>query len=122
MFHINGVLAFTNKLREIGRPMSDLHIINIIMSMLPESFARAQSNWMTCVPEAERTVARLTSNLKAEETIIKSHAKSKEVALVANQNTSIFRFFLNLLYILTMLIVTLHRSESDSGSVVLQLS
>ena len=82
--NINNLLAYTNKLREIGRPMSERHIINRIIASLPKSFARAQSNW-TNVPEADSTIARLTNNLKAEETIIKQHSKPKEeVALVAH--------------------------------------
>ena len=64
--------------------MSERHIINRIIASLPKSFARAQSNW-TNVPEADSTIARLTNNLKAEETIIKQHSKPKEeVALVAH--------------------------------------
>jgi hypothetical protein len=86
MCHINGVLAFTNKLREIGKPMVDLHIINIITSSLPESYARARSIW-TLVPEAERTVNNLISKLKAEETIIASYLKpaKEDIALHASE-------------------------------------
>ena len=86
MCHINGVLAFTNKLREIGKPMAELHIINIITSSLPESYARARSIW-TLVPEAERTVNNLISKLKAEETIIASYLKSakEDIALHASE-------------------------------------
>ncbi|XP_032798408.1 uncharacterized protein LOC116935156 [Daphnia magna] len=86
MCHINGVLAFTNKLREIGKPMAELHIINIITSSLPESYARARSNW-TLVPEAERKVNNLTSKLKAEETIIASYLKpaKEDLALHASE-------------------------------------
>jgi hypothetical protein len=85
MCHINGVLAFTNKLREIGKPMAELHI-NIITSSLPESYARARSIW-TLVPEAERTVNNLISKLKAEETIIASYLKSakEDIALHASE-------------------------------------
>lgn len=97
MCHINGVLAFTNKLREIGKPMAELHIINIITSSLPESYARARSIW-TLVPEAERTVNNLISKLKAEETIIASYLKpaKEDIALHASEKqtdterTSIF--------------------------------
>ena len=86
MIHnINSLLAYTNKLREIGRPMSERHIINRIIASLPESFARAQSNW-TNVLEADRTIARLTNNLKAEETIIKQHSKPKEEAALVAHN------------------------------------
>jgi len=83
--NINSLLAYTNKLREIGRPMSERHIINRIIASLPESFARAQSNW-TNVSEADRTIARLTNNLKAEETIIKQHSKLKEEAALVAHN------------------------------------
>nr|CAH0100006.1 unnamed protein product [Daphnia galeata] len=88
MSHINGVLAFTNKLREIGKPMQELHIINIILSSLPESYARARSNWNT-IPVAERTVINLTGKLKAEEKIIACYSKpvQTEIAfLAAGQN------------------------------------
>ncbi len=44
MSHINGVLAFTNKLREIGKPMQELHIINIILS-----------SYQSPMPEQDRT-------------------------------------------------------------------
>ena len=86
MCHINGVLAFTNKIREIGKPMTELHIINIITSSLPESYARARSIW-TLVPEAERTVKNLISKLKAEETIIASYLKpaKEDIALHASE-------------------------------------
>jgi hypothetical protein len=84
MSHINGVLAFTNKLREIGKPMQELHIINIILSSLPESYARARSNWNT-IPVAERTVINLTGKLKAEEKIIACYSKpvQTEIAFLA---------------------------------------
>ncbi|EFX80096.1 hypothetical protein DAPPUDRAFT_318963 [Daphnia pulex] len=72
--HINCVLGFTNKLREIGKPMQELHIINIILSSLPESYARARSNWNT-IPVAERTVINPTGKLKAEEKIIARYLK-----------------------------------------------
>jgi hypothetical protein len=74
MSHLNGVLAFANKLREICKPMQELHIINIILSSLPESYARAKSNWNT-IPVAERTVINLTGKLKAEEKIIACYLK-----------------------------------------------
>lgn len=85
-FHnFNTLLADSNKLREIGRPMLDHHIINRLLVALPESFVRAQSNWQL-IPEAERTVVRLVNNLKSEEQIIKLHSKPKEVVLVAKQS------------------------------------
>ncbi len=91
MNHINGVLAFTNKLREIGKPMQELHIINIILSSLPKSYARARSIWTT-TPEPDRTVTNLTSRLKSEEMIIATYSKKKiETALFA-AGTSIERF------------------------------
>ena len=84
MHHINAYLRLTNKLREIAKPMPDLHIINLIIASLPEAYARARSNW-SLVPEAERTISRLTSHLKAEEVIIKSYGKTTpDVALIAN--------------------------------------
>lgn len=87
MHHINGVLAFTNKLREIGKPMQELHIINIILSSLPKSYARARSIWTT-TPEPDRTVINLTSRLKSEEVIIDTYSKKKtETALFASGNT-----------------------------------
>ncbi|KAK4030934.1 hypothetical protein OUZ56_024359 [Daphnia magna] len=48
MSHINGVLAFTNKLREIGKPMQELHIINIILSSLPESYKIELEYYSSC--------------------------------------------------------------------------
>jgi hypothetical protein len=76
LLHTNGVLAFTNKLRQIGKPMTVLHIINIITSSLSETYARARSNInRTLVLETERTVNNLTSKLNAEETIIASYLK-----------------------------------------------
>ena len=84
MHNINAYLALTNKLREIGRPMPEPHIINLIVSSLPESYARARSNW-SLVPEVERTIGKLTSQLKAEETIIKSFTKpATDTALAVN--------------------------------------
>ena len=65
--------------------MPELHIINLIIASLPETYARARSNW-SLVPEIERTIGRLTSHLKAEEVIIKSYGKTTlDVALVANK-------------------------------------
>jgi uncharacterized protein involved in exopolysaccharide biosynthesis len=66
--------------------MAELHISNIITSSLPESYARARSNW-TLVPEAERTVNNLTSKLKTEETIIASYLKpaKEDMALHASE-------------------------------------
>ncbi|EFX72374.1 hypothetical protein DAPPUDRAFT_110884 [Daphnia pulex] len=48
--HIN-VPAFTNRLREIRKLMAELHIINIITSPLPESYAIARSgHWKKRLP------------------------------------------------------------------------
>ena len=44
MHNINAYLALTNKLREIERAMPEPHIINLIVSSLPESYVRARSN------------------------------------------------------------------------------
>jgi hypothetical protein len=54
--------------------MQELHIINIILSSLPESYARARSNWNT-IPVVERTVINLTGKLKAEEKILACYSK-----------------------------------------------
>ena len=89
MHNINAYLTLTNKLREIGRPMPEPHIINLIVSSLPESYARARSNW-SLVPEVERNIGKLTSQLKAEETIIKSFAKpATDTALAVNHGIGI---------------------------------
>ena len=89
MHNINAYLALTNKLREIERPMPEQHIINLIVSSLPESYARARSSW-SFIPEAERTIGKLTSQLKAEETIIKSFAKpATDTALAVNHGIEI---------------------------------
>jgi gag-polypeptide of LTR copia-type len=72
MSHINEVFGFTDKLREIGKPMQELHIINIILSSLAESYARAKSNWNT-IPVAERTV--INGKLNTEEKIISCYSK-----------------------------------------------
>jgi hypothetical protein len=74
MSHINGVFVFTSKLREIGKPMQELQITNLILSSLPESYDRARSNWNT-IPRLEITVINLTGKLKAEEKIIACYSK-----------------------------------------------
>ena len=98
MYNINAFLALTNKLREIDRPMPELHIINLIVSSVPESYARARSNW-SLVPESNRTIGKLTSSFKAEETIIKSFAKpATETALAAYHGKSIIIMFKSLTF------------------------
>ena len=84
---MNAYLSHANKLREIGRPMQDLHLINVIIASLPEQYARARSNWIL-VPEAERTIRKLTSFLKTEESIIKSYEQpTTDNVFVANNGT-----------------------------------
>jgi hypothetical protein len=89
MNHINDVLAFTNKLREIGKPTQELHIINIILSSPLESYARARSNWNT-IPVVERTVINLTGKIKAVEKIIACYSKpiQNDTALHASGPTN----------------------------------
>ena len=87
MHHMNGYLSHANKFREISRPMQDLHLINVIIASLPEQYARARSNWIL-VPEPERTIGKLTSFLKTEESIIKSYEQpTTDNAFVANNGT-----------------------------------
>jgi len=103
MHNINAYLALTNKLREIERPMPEQHIINLIVSSLPESYARVRSSW-SFIPEAERTIGKLTSQLKAEETIIKSFAKpAADTALAVNHGIEIQITYLHIHYIFTYL-------------------
>lgn len=77
MSHITAVETLATRLSDLGAPMDDHQVITKIICTLPPSFRHAISAWDN-VPDADKTIALLTTRLLKEETMNKIYGGQED--------------------------------------------